>query len=56
MKGALQAFWRIAKAQILSQKRPTIWTAYTHSGKVVVIEGDRVVKVVDPAPKGRYAK
>lgn len=55
MKGILAAFLRTASGQLFGAKRRRIWTAYTRTGKVVVIEGDRVVKVVAPQ-KGGYAK
>jgi len=55
MKGVLGAFLRTAKGQIFGAPRRRIWTATTRSGKVVVIDGDRVVKVVDPR-KGGCAK
>ncbi len=55
MKRIFAELLQTAKQQILPNRRTRIWTAYTRSGKVVVIEGDRVVKVVDPK-RGGYAK
>ncbi len=45
----IREFLRTAKEQITGKRRSRIWTAYTHTGKVVVIDGYRVVKVIDPA-------
>lgn len=55
MKRIFIELLQTAKKQILPGRRTRIWTAYTRNGKVVVIDGDRVVKVVDPK-KGGYAK
>ena len=55
MKGVLGDFLRTAKDQVFGTSRRRIWTAMTRSGKVVVIDGDRVIKVIDPR-KGGYAK
>lgn len=57
MKGMLSAFLRTARDQVFGTQRRRIWTAYTRTGKVVVIEGDKVVKVIDPSKqKGGYAR
>ena len=53
MKGILSAFLRTARDQLFGTRRRRIWTAYTSTGKVVVIEGDRVVKVVAPRKQNR---
>lgn len=55
MKGVLGAFLRTAKGQVFGTSRRRIWTAATRSGKVVVIDGDRVIKVIDPK-RGEDAK
>lgn len=34
--------------QIVGAAGPSTWTAYTARGKIVVIQGDRVIKVIDP--------
>ena len=52
-KGSMQRFihtWlKAAKEQLVGPKRQTaVWTAYTAKGKIVVIQGDRVIKVIDP--------
>jgi len=50
-------FLRTAKKQLTGKRRSRIWTAYTRSGKGVVIDGERVVKVIDPRQqKGGYAR
>ena len=41
---ALKAFG----AQLVGSKSQSTWTAYTARGKIVVIQGDRVIKVIDP--------
>ena len=58
MKGILAGLLTTARGQVLGPKRERIWTATTRSGKVVVIEGDRVVNVVDPQAgrKGTHVK
>lgn len=41
-----------ARSQVFGQQRQSrIWTAYTAKGKVVIIDGDRVIKVIDPEKK-----
>lgn len=46
-----------AKEQLTGKRQSRIWTAYTRTSKVVVIDGDRVVKVIDPRKqKGGCAK
>jgi hypothetical protein len=45
----IAAFLRTAKEQLTGSRRSSVWTAYTSTGKVVVIDGYRVVKVIDPA-------
>lgn len=53
----LAEFLRTAKEQVTGKRQSRIWTAYTRTGKVVVIDGDRVVKVIDTRKqKGGYAK
>ena len=53
----LAEFLRTAQEQLTGKRRSRIWTAYTSTGKVVVIDGDRVVKVIDPRKqKGGYAQ
>ena len=57
MKGTLKAFLETAQEQLTGKRRPRIWTAYTRSGKVVVIDGYRVIKVMDASKqKGGYAQ
>ena len=52
----LAEFLRTAQEQITGKRRSRIWTAYTRTGKVVIIDGDRVVKVIDPNKrKGGHA-
>ena len=45
------------KDQIVGSTGQSTWTAYTAKGKIVVIQGDRVIKVIDPKkvahPPGR---
>lgn len=55
MKGMLAAFLRTARDQLFGTRHRRIWTAYTRAGKVVVIDGDRVIKVVNPR-KGGHVK
>ena len=58
MKGILAGLLTTARGQVLGRKCERIWTAFTQSGKVVIIEGDRVVKIVDPkrGQKGGHAQ
>lgn len=51
MHTSLKALLHTARNQVLGRTPSRIWTATTASGKVVVIDGDRVVKVVDPTPR-----
>jgi hypothetical protein len=44
ISGWLKAF----SEQIVGSKTQSTWTAYTAKGKIVVIHGDRVIKVIDP--------
>lgn len=30
------------------KRQSRIWTAYTRTGKLVTIDGDRVIRVIDP--------
>lgn len=48
--------WSHTVLELLTAKRRSrIWRAYTYTGKVVVIDGDRVVKVIDTyKQKRRY--
>ena len=44
ISAALKAF----SDQIVGSHGQSTWTAYTARGKIVVIQGDRVIKVIDP--------
>lgn len=49
MQPVLRTWFTAAKEQSVGSKRQVaVWTAYTEKGKIVVIQGDRVIKVVDP--------
>ena len=53
----IAAFLRTAKEQLTGSRRSSVWTAYTSTGKIVVIDGNRVIKVIDPRKqKGGYAQ
>jgi hypothetical protein len=49
MKHFIASLLNTTRTQVFGQKgQPRIWTAYTARGKVVIIDGDRVIQVIDP--------
>lgn len=58
MKGSIAAFLRTARGRLIGSSHRRIWSATTRTGKTVVIDGDRVVKVIDPrhGQKGGYVR
>lgn len=52
---AIKSILEATEQQLLGQRKELVWRAYTRTGKIVVIKGYQVMRVIDPK-KGRHAK
>ena len=49
LEQVLGKYWAHVVLVLYTGKRQSrTWTAYTRTGKVVILDGDRVVRVIDP--------